>query len=212
MVRGILFDFWGTLVENGVFPSPTKQVKYILKNKDPFHTYVVKFEEAFMLQKFDDLFGGFKNVAKAFNEELPQHRLEKLVAVWNKNKLLAKPFPETIETLKNLKKTYKLALVANSDCFSVPEVLEKFELTKIFDTVKLSYEEGYLKSNPELFKAVLKDLKLKKNEVVMVGDSIESDIEGAKQAGINGILIDRKNRRDFKEKITDLSELEKYLK
>jgi hypothetical protein len=25
MVKAILFDFWGALVENGIFPSPVKQ-------------------------------------------------------------------------------------------------------------------------------------------------------------------------------------------
>ncbi len=31
MVKLIIFDFWGTLVENGIFPSPVRQVKYILR-------------------------------------------------------------------------------------------------------------------------------------------------------------------------------------
>lgn len=212
MVRGILFDFWGTLVENGIYPSPTKQVKYILKNKDPFHAYVVRFEKALMLQKFEDLFEGFKNVAKSFETEVPQHRLEKLVAAWNKNKLLAKPFPDTIETLKDLKKSYKIGLVANSDCFSVPEVLEKFNLTSLFDTIKLSYELGYLKSDKELFEAALKDMNLNKDDVVMVGDSIESDMHGSMDAGIRGILLDRKDSRKFETRITSLKQLKSTIK
>ena len=41
MVKAILFDFWGTLVENGV-RSPVKQVKWILMLKDmDFSEYII---------------------------------------------------------------------------------------------------------------------------------------------------------------------------
>lgn len=212
MVRGILFDFWGTIVENGVFPSPIKQVKYILRNKEPFHTYVVKFEDSFMLKEYEDLFAAFKNVISRFKSDLPAHKVEKLVAVWNKNKLLAKPFPETIETLKLLKKKYKLGLISNTDCFSVKEILDKFELASLFDTIQLSYEAGMLKSEPKFFNLALKDLKLKPEDVVMVGDSIESDMHGAEAAGIRGILVDRRDRREYKDKVASLSDIIQAIK
>ena len=47
-----------------------------------------------------------------------------------------------------------------------------------------------------------KKLGLDKKDVMVVGDSIQSDIKGAENAGIKAILMDRNNRRDFKEKIT----------
>ena len=37
---------------------------------------------------------------------------------------------------------------------------------------------------------------LEASDVIMVGDSIPSDILGARNAGINALLIDRKNNRD----------------
>ena len=45
MVKAIIFDFWGTLVENGVW-SPIKQVKQILDIDVPFSEYVVRMEKA----------------------------------------------------------------------------------------------------------------------------------------------------------------------
>jgi len=78
-----------TLVENGVFPSPVKQVRYILRLNMPFPEYIVKFEEAFMLKKFNDLFESFENVSKVFDVEPDKYNLDRLVAMWNKNKLFS---------------------------------------------------------------------------------------------------------------------------
>ena len=41
----------------------------------------------------------------------------------------------------------------------------------------------------------------------MIGDSIPTDIEGAKNAGIRGILVDRKDKRESEDKIISLSEI-----
>lgn len=212
MVKAILFDFWGTLVENGVYPSPVRQVKYTLNLRNlPFPLYIIQFERSFMTQKFDDLYKAFEAVCKEFKLQPNQDFLDNLVGMWNKNKLLAKPYPDTIPSLEKLKKEYKLVLVSNTDCFSVEAVMEKYEMKKLFDALILSYEIGMLKTNPKMFETALKKVKVKKKDAIMVGDSIESDIRGAENAGIKAILIDRNNKREYPDKITSLKELEKFL-
>ena len=54
-------------------------------------------------------------------------------------------------------------------------------------------------------------LKIKEKDAIMVGDSVESDIAGAKNAGIKAVLIDRRDRREFEDKILSLKELDKFL-
>ena len=207
-IKLIFFDFWGTLVENGVFPSPVKQVKWILRLKDmPFPEYIVKFEEVFMTKKFKDLREGFEEVAKAFDINAPEFIFENLIGMWNKNTILSKPFEDTIAALEDLKKDYKIVLISNTIGFSVNSVLDKYDMRKYFDEVALSCDSGYLKSNNKLFEDILKKLKVKKNEAVMVGDSIESDVKSAENAGINAILVDRRGKREYENKISDLSEL-----
>jgi 2-haloalkanoic acid dehalogenase type II len=207
MVKGILFDFWGTLVENGIY-SPVKQVKSILRLRIPFVDYILKFEKAFMTSEFDSLSDAFKNVTKAFNINPPPFVIEKLVGMWNKNTLLSKPFPETIEVLKDLKeKGYKLAILSNTDQFSINQVLEKHNLRELFDEVFLSYNHGLLKTDTEFFEEAITQLGLSKEEVIMVGDSMESDIAGAEKAGIRAVLIDRMDKREYPNKITSLDQL-----
>ncbi|MBS3117414.1 HAD family hydrolase [Candidatus Woesearchaeota archaeon] len=211
MVKAIIFDFWGTLVENGVFPSPVRQVQMILGLEMPFHEYVVCFEEAFMVQGFDDLYEAFENVCNAFGIIPEKWRLDKLVGMWNRHKFYAKPFPETIKVLEGLKGRYKLVLLSNTDCFSVDELLDKYNLRNFFDSVILSYKEGKLKTNQELFKKALEGIGLSSEEVLMVGDSLESDIRAAEQAGIEAVLVDRRDRREYPQKIRTLEELEEVL-
>jgi len=139
--------------------------------------------------------------------------MDKLVGMWNKNMLLAKPFLDTISALESLKKKkLKIALISNTDSLSIDPLLDKFELRKFFDVVVLSYETGKLKTDPDMYKHCLRKLKVKKNEAIMVGDSIESDIKGAEAAGLKALLLDRRNRIEYEGKILGLKEIENHLK
>lgn len=210
MIKAIIFDFWGTLVSNGIY-SPVKQVRWILGLRMPFPEYIVRFEEAFMLKKFNTLAEAFENVCRAFEVEPTKEVIDKLIGIWNKNMLLAMPFEDSTKVLEELKKSYKLVLVSNTNCFSIEPVMEKFDLKKYFDAVVLSYEAGVLKTNPKMFELILKKLKLKKEEAMMVGDSIASDIKGAEAAGIKAVLVDRRGSRDYKDKVSSLNELKSFL-
>ncbi len=213
MKKVIIFDFWGTIVEIGVHPSPIRQIKSMLNIDIPFSSYIIKFEEVFMKQPYQNLFEAFTEVCKTFHIEPKKELLEELVGLWNKNKLLAKPFPETVEVLEELKNGgYKIVLLSNTDCFSIEEILEKYDLTKYFDAIILSYNVRMLKSNPRIFQRVMEEVGATKEEMVMVGDSIESDIIGAKKAGVDALLVDRTATRDYNPRINNLKEIKEFLK
>ncbi len=209
MIKLILFDLWGTIIENGV-RSPVKQVKDVLRLRIPFKDYVVRFERAFMTQEFDDLRQGFISVCKEFNIHYNDFLLNKLVGVWNKNWLLARPFPESFDVLKDLKNDFKLALVSNTDS-SVIRVVEKFNLENYFDKLFFSYKLGLLKIDPEFFKIVMREFSVKPEEVVMIGDSIDSDMLTPSNLGLKTILVDRRQRRDYPVKVSNLKEVREII-
>jgi len=210
MVQAILFDFWGTLAEAGVW-SPVKQVKNILGVKLPFSEYVIKMEKVLMTQKFTDLREAFTKVCNEFNVEPTEEVLEELIGVWNKSWMLAAPYEEVVETLQKLRENYQIILVSNTDCFAINKVLEKFGLTTLFDKMFFSYDLGMLKTDRGFFLKVMSEMNLNVNDCVMVGDSIQSDIMAAKALGMKAILIDRKNTREFHPKIKSLREVEKII-
>lgn len=210
MVKGVFFDFWGTLVENGTY-SPLKQSFGILRVRMPFGEFAEQFERVLMTEKYEDQATAFTKVCEAFNVSPIPIVIEKLIGVWNKNRLLATIYPDTIETLKALKeKKIKVALISNAPADNVEQVLERFGMKEFFDGIFISYEQGKLKTEG-LFDVALKKLKLKKEDVISVGDSIETDIKGAESAGIKGYLLDRKGRREFENKIMSLTEVLKLV-
>lgn len=209
MTKAILFDFWGTLVENGT-RSPIKQVQDILKIELPFSEYVVRLEKAMMTSSFVDLKEAFTAAAKEFDITPSPEQMDQLIGLWNKSWMLAQPYGEVEKMLPLLAEKYQLILVSNTDAFSLTRVLDKFKMEGYFSKKYLSYEEGLLKGK-ELLEKIMKENNLSVEDCVLVGDSLDSDIGAAKSAGMKVILMDRRERRQFQPKIKSLREVEKFL-
>lgn len=161
-----------------------------------------------MTKRYPSKADAFKAVCDDFRIPIRSFVIDNLVGLWNKNMLLATIYPETVDTLKQLKdKGIKLAIISNSPEQNIEPVLEKFDLNKFFDVILLSFEEGMIKADSALYEKAVDMLGLEKEDVIVVGDSIKSDMDCAKKAGLKNILIDRKNNREFEDKITDLSQL-----
>lgn len=73
------------------------------------------------------------------------------------------------------------------------------------DAIVDSRSHGRVKPHPTIFQAALASLAVAPQDAVMVGDSLEEDIEGARALGMRAILIDREERHpDVDERLTDL--------
>jgi putative hydrolase of the HAD superfamily len=57
-----------------------------------------------------------------------------------------------------------------------------------------SRAHGKTKPHPTIFRAALERLEVDPGEAVMVGDTLEDDVEGARAVGIRAILVDREGR------------------
>jgi putative hydrolase of the HAD superfamily len=68
-----------------------------------------------------------------------------------------------------------------------------------------SRAHGWIKPHESIFRAALELLGVGAEETVMVGDSIEDDVEGAAAVGIRALLIDREGRYpEETERLADL--------
>ncbi|MCD6547642.1 MAG: TIGR02253 family HAD-type hydrolase [Nanoarchaeota archaeon] len=98
------------------------------------------------------------------------------------------PYPTVIPTLtKLLKKGYKLGIISDAPKLQIWTRLCDTKLQHFFDFV-ISAEDTKKKPSTLPFRYALKELKLKPHEVLMVGDSIEKDIIGAKKIGMKTAL------------------------
>ena len=99
--------------------------------------------------------------------------------------------------LEKLHGKYKLGIVSN---FAIPEcvdkLLEKHGLDKLFDVVVVSATVNKRKPSPEIFEKALVKLGVSAENAVFVGDTVDADIEGAKNAGMKTIYIERRPQKE----------------
>ncbi|RLE68091.1 MAG: hypothetical protein DRJ45_08470 [Thermoprotei archaeon] len=100
------------------------------------------------------------------------------------------PRPGLIETIVGLRtKKYRIALLSDDTLDYINRVLKKFRILDLFDVVSSSEEIGRMKPHPDAFKLVLNRLGCSSQDAIMVGDSLERDIRGAKALGMKTVLI-----------------------
>lgn len=98
-------------------------------------------------------------------------------------------FPEALDVLALLRRRgRRLLIVSNWDC-SLPSWLAHTGLLELVEGVVTSAEAGSAKPDPAIFQYALELAGAPADQTVHVGDSIGNDIEGARAAGIRGVLV-----------------------
>ena len=99
------------------------------------------------------------------------------------------PYPETRQALEAISEKYRVVVLSNADdCFLEP-VLKKLDFP--FDASLSSEGARCYKPNPELFLTLLTQLNVKPEEAIYVGDRQYEDVQGAGQAGLGTVWINR---------------------
>lgn len=100
-------------------------------------------------------------------------------------------FPDVLPALEELRERgLRLVVVSNWD-WSLPLWLERTGLSPLFDGVVSSAVAGHAKPSPEIFRTALELVGAEPGEAIHVGDSISSDVDGARSAGVRPVLIAR---------------------
>jgi putative hydrolase of the HAD superfamily len=115
-------------------------------------------------------------------------------------------FDDVLPTLAELRRhDLRLGLVSNTGR-DLDEFVRHHGLD--VDAAVSSGVHGKTKPHPTIFQAALARLAVEPSEAVMIGDSVEDDVEGAKAVGMRGLLLDRDDRYpEIEEKLTDLRAL-----
>ena len=104
------------------------------------------------------------------------------------------PEQDTLTTLASLKsQDYHLGVISNaSDDADVQNLVDKAEVRPYLDFVLSSASCGIRKPNPEIFNIALNHWGFSPQEVAMVGDTLDADVLGGKNAGLYTIWITRR--------------------
>jgi putative hydrolase of the HAD superfamily len=102
------------------------------------------------------------------------------------------PYPDTVPALQALREAgCTLVVVSNWDV-SLFEMLERTGLRALVDGALASAAEGAAKPDRAIFARALSLAGgIEPGDAWHVGDDVEADLEGARAAGLEGVLIDR---------------------
>ncbi len=127
-------------------------------------------------------------------------------------------FPESHQQiLEKCHERYRLGLVSNFDHTpTVYRILERERVRDLFQEILISAEVGWRKPRPEIFQIAMDRMQLEPAEALFIGDSLEIDVAGAKQIGMDAVWLNpeyQPTRRDLPApdhviaSLTDLADL-----
>jgi putative hydrolase of the HAD superfamily len=100
-------------------------------------------------------------------------------------------YPETLSVLKQLRQEgYRVAVISNWDS-RLTAILEGLGLMEYLHHVTISAVVGWEKPHPAVFDHALQAVSVSPSRALHVGDSLREDIQGAAQAGLQPLWIQR---------------------
>ena len=196
MIKGIIFDYGGTLDSRGVHWSEVLWQGYqaagVPIDKETFRKAYVEGERALARERIilpQDNFHTLlrKKVALEISylpEEPDQGTRDKWVdqiaAFCDQSARTC--IDEARPMLEHLHERYPMMLVSNF-YGTIDEVLRDYGIRHLFKGIIESAVVGVRKPNPTLFRLGVDALELEPSEVLVVGDSLRKDIEPAEQLG-----------------------------
>ena len=207
-IRHIIFDLGGTLMHSredwvSVFARADQALTSKLKENDieldaiifrnRLHEYYEQRDQDYqettyhfvLRELLKDL--GYAEVT----EPVLRSALDAMYTVTQTNWMLE---DDTVTTIQKLKSNqYHLGIFSNAgDDKDVQELIENFGIRSYFDFVLTSAAAYYRKPHPRAFEIALAQWSIPPEDAVMIGDSLEADIRGAKRLNMKTIWLTRR--------------------
>lgn len=96
--------------------------------------------------------------------------------------------PEVRQLLKRLRCRYKLLLLTNGEATTQREKVEAVQCEDFFDAVVVGGEHPEQKPSSSIFRKCFDVLDVEPLDCVMVGDSLDTDIQGGVNAGVRATV------------------------
>lgn len=114
-------------------------------------------------------------------------------------------YEDAVQTIDELRgEGLKVGLLSNS-ARNLSEFVVHHRIA--VDAVLTSRDHGKTKPHETIFRRMLELLEVGPSEALMVGDTVEDDVEGARAVGMRAVLVDREGRYQEHESIADLRAL-----
>jgi len=206
-IRAVIFDYGNTLVEfsrtqvvvcdtaladalEKHFGPPDRKRLFEIRDRDrlaPYSGTPPRYQENDLVEitttMIQDLYG---------LDPTPEQLAEILRVRFEVFVRIVRAEPEVFDVLDRLSERYKLGLLSNyPDGDAIRESLEKTGLAPYFGAVVVSADIHLVKPHPVPFLTILEQLHVKPHQAVLVGDNWLADVQGAKRAGLQTVLVTR---------------------
>jgi len=202
-VKAVLFDLGGTLVYQLPYQPFQKilQANGVSRSIEEIREAFEKVSKEFDVEKHKAL--GPHEFYTRWNMMILKHLgitrsvrklAEEIDRQWfNFSKVYV--YPEVKDSLQRLKQMeLKIGLVTRGYELDIEQILPRAGLEEFFDVCVGSDTTGKKKPKPEAFKHALKQLDVKPQEAIFVGDNPELDYFGAQKVGMKAVLIQREGK------------------
>lgn len=202
MIKGIIFDYGGTLDSRGVHWSEVLWQGYqqalVPIDKETFRTAYVEGERALARERIilpqDDFHTLLRKkvtleleyLPESYNADTRQQWVETIAGYCDQ--AARQCIEEARPTLEALKEQYPMMLVSNF-YGNIDEVLRGYGIRDMFKGIIESAVVGIRKPNPTLFKLGVDALELPAEQVLVIGDSLRKDIAPAEQLGCQALWL-----------------------
>jgi len=104
-------------------------------------------------------------------------------------------YPDVIPCLTTLQSDgFRLGLLSNGPSFVCDEVLDRFGLRRFFDSIISTWTLRSFKPDSQIFLDMTRQLGVEPGQILVVGDSLECDVQGARNIGaLSAYLIREHN-------------------
>lgn len=214
-IKGIFFDLDNTLVNHK--ECERQALIYLFNNIDL--EYKEEYQDIFRPLDRNLWDNAAKGDSLVLKEDIPKYRFEKFFKLLDikynnydrANILFQDGLANSIALSENVEniieylynKKYKIYVVTNGLIkLQKPRIINT-KIAKFISDIIISEEVGEPKPNPKIFNILLNRIKINPNNVVMIGDSLEKDIKGAKNANIKGVWYNPKHKNNETSIIPD---------
>ncbi len=164
-------------------------------------------KEALRFVRLNDTF-------KALGQVVEEHLVHKLSDDYIKHLSTFNHLIEDTNTILDyLTSNYTLHIITNGFDEVQYRKMDKSNIIHHFTTITNSEIAGVKKPNPKIFNYALSQAKVNAHQSIMIGDSLEADVEGAINIGMDAIFFNPSNSNSLGniKHITKLIELKNYL-
>ena len=209
MIEVIAFDCWGTLFTVNQRPYPFQVFAEKLGTSLDNRGYLKSFEEHLMTRAYSSLEAPVVALLRSLHIKPNGELIKELVGILESTYDHQTAYDDTEPVLNDLAFNYRLALLSNTFKQGFERLKHDHQdVFTLFDELVVSYGEGILKPQPELFERLTNRIGIPPNRIMFVGDHPHDDVEPARAAGMQAVLLDRwDSHPEYPDRIRSLHEL-----